>query len=70
MNEKTFHPGELAFEIDFEGRIEAVLRRHTALICWNIPGMSPVMTREDNGTCCFLQTEKLRCVATCAHVWA
>jgi hypothetical protein len=27
------------------------------------------MTRADSGTCCFLQTEKVRCVATCAHVW-
>jgi hypothetical protein len=31
--------------------------------------MSPVADRGDNGTCCFVQTEKLRCVATCAHVW-
>jgi len=69
MCEVAYSPTQLALEIDFEGRIEAVLRRHTSLICWNKPGMSPVADRGDNGTCCFVQTEKLRCVATCAHVW-
>ena len=69
MNEETTNARELAFKIEFEGRIDAVLSKHTVFICWNKPGESPVRTQEDGATGCLIQSGNLRFVATCSHVW-
>src|SRR5436190_12880190 len=66
----SYDPRAMALEIATEGAIEAVLRRHTALICWNDRGQLPVYEIADNGTCCFLESEGLRLIATCEHVWS
>ncbi len=54
---------------DVNEAVEAVLRKHTAVICWNRPNQSPVLERQDNGTCSFIDTGTRRCVVTAAHVW-
>ncbi len=69
MRELNYDAKTIALEIATEGAIEAFLRKHSALICWNESGVSPVIDRADNGTCCFIKSEKLRFVASCAHVW-
>ena len=69
MCEATYNPTQFALEIEFEERIETVLRRHTAVLCWNEAGVSPIADRKDSATCCLIQTEELRFAVTCAHVW-
>jgi len=69
MNEKPYDGYQVALTADFETAVEAILKQHAALICWNEPGVSPVTRREDNGTCCFVSTGDFRFVVTCAHVW-
>ena len=64
-----YDPRVIALELATEGAIEAVLRKHTALICWNDQNASPCHEIADNGTCCFLQSEALRFIVTCEHVW-
>lgn len=53
-----------AFEVGWESHA----RRHTCLLCWN-RGQSPVVHRDDNGTCCLVRTRTRKFLATCAHVW-
>lgn len=62
-------PRAVAFQIAVERTIEPLLRRHTALICWNGGDVSPVNEIADNGTCCLVEAESARLVVTCSHVW-
>src|SRR6185436_3700763 len=58
----------LANLITLEGGWEATARKHTCLLGWNC-GELPVDYLADNGSCCLLQTARIRFLVTCAHVW-